>query len=155
MRGCSPISTGCGPAENHCPHADAAGSIKRPIVAGAAYIAAITETSIDQVNTVLQRRQWRLYRDEHPGPCSLGVPITATVDGAPWIDTIDYYEVETLTRHLRTAAFVVTAYLTGMRASEVLALEVGCCLDSQESDEPGRSARRHRIGMSTAAGLPR
>jgi len=122
--------------------------VKAHIVAGATYIAAITETPVARVNNVLKRPQWRQYRDKHPGPCSLDIPITATAYGAPWTDTIDFYEVETLARQLRTAAFVVTAYLTGMRASEVLALETGCCIDSQQAahtDEPSGGVRRHLI----------
>ena len=32
-------------------------------------------------------------------------------------------------RHLGTAAFIVCAYLTGMRPQEILGLRTGCCPD--------------------------
>lgn len=117
---------------------------KVPLATSATYIAAITQTSIPRVNAVCKRLEWRQYRDQHPGPCPLDIPITASVDGAPWIDAIDYHDVEMLIRHLRTAAFVVTVYLTGMRTSEVLALEPGCCPDPQQAGDTGE-ARRYLI----------
>lgn len=58
----------------------------------------------------------------------LPLPITGTVDGqTKWIHGIDFYRVETLCRHLATAALIVTGYLTGMRGEECRALEKGCC----------------------------
>lgn len=58
----------------------------------------------------------------------LPLEITGTVDGeTKWIDAIDFYDVESLCRHLATAAFIVIAYLTGMRGEECRALERGCC----------------------------
>lgn len=117
---------------------------KAPLATSATYIAAITQTPIAQVNVVSKRLEWRRYREQHPGPCPLDISITASVDGAPWIEAIDYHDVETLTRHLRTASFVVTAYLTGMRSSEVLALEPGCCPDPQQTGDT-TEARRHLI----------
>ena len=47
---------------------------------------------------------------------SNGVPIQ-DISGAP-----------ALMRHLGTAAFIVCAYLTGMRPGEILGLRTGCCL---------------------------
>ncbi|SIJ05582.1 phage integrase family protein [Mycobacteroides abscessus subsp. bolletii] len=117
---------------------------KIPVGASATYIAAITYTPIRGVETVLKRLQWRRYRDQNPGPCPLDIPITGRIDNEPWIEIIDYHEADTLTRHLRTAAFVVIAYLTGMRPSEVLALEPGCCPDPEQSEETA-DARRHLI----------
>ena len=59
----------------------------------------------------------------------LPLPITGTVDGhTKWINGIDFYRVQALCRHLATAAFIVTSYLTGMRAEECRALEKGCCM---------------------------
>lgn len=59
---------------------------------------------------------------------NLPLEIEATVGGdAKWIDAINFYDVEALCRHLATAAFVVIAYLTGMRGEECRALERGCC----------------------------
>ncbi|MCG7598028.1 hypothetical protein [Mycobacterium sp. PSTR-4-N] len=57
----------------------------------------------------------------------LPMPITGSIDGADWTPAINFYEVEELCRHLATAAFVVVAYLTGMRGEECRALERGCC----------------------------
>lgn len=54
-------------------------------------------------------------------------PITGRVDGEPWCDAIDFYEVEHLERMLMTACFIVTAYLSGMRSEEVRALRRGSC----------------------------
>ena len=62
----------------------------------------------------------------------LPLPITGTVDGhTKWINGIDFYRVQALCRHLATAAFIVTSYLTGMRAEECRALEKGCCMPSK------------------------
>jgi hypothetical protein len=59
---------------------------------------------------------------------NLPLVVTGTVDGqTKWIDAIDFYKVEDLCRHLATAAFIVTAYLTGIRGEECRALEQGCC----------------------------
>lgn len=57
----------------------------------------------------------------------LPMPIRGSVDGKAWTPAIGFYEVEELCRHLATAAFVVVAYLTGMRGEECRALERGCC----------------------------
>jgi hypothetical protein len=62
---------------------------------------------------------------------NLPLAITGTVDGqVKWIEAINYYEVEELCRHLATAAFIVVAYLAGMRGEECRALEHGCCQSS-------------------------
>lgn len=57
----------------------------------------------------------------------LPMPITGSIEGTDWTPAINFYEVEELCRHLATAAFVVVAYLTGMRGEECRALERGCC----------------------------
>lgn len=122
------------------------GQAKSSIATSVTYIAAITETPLDQAQNVLKRRTWRQYRDEHPGRCPLDVPITATVDGKAWIEAIDYHEADTLTRHLITAAFVVTTYLTGMRASEALALQTGCVEEqAEDQDTLDNGILRHTI----------
>lgn len=57
----------------------------------------------------------------------LETPITAQVDGVPWrTRPISYHEAPQLAALLRTACFIVIAYLSGMRTGEALNLERGC-----------------------------
>ena len=74
------------------------------------------------------------------------IPIDGTIGGKPWREVIDYREVWTLWRHLGTAAFIVCAYLTGMRPGEVLGLRSGCCPDREPDaeDAVGRHVIRGR-----------
>ncbi|WP_435278725.1 hypothetical protein [Rhodococcus yananensis] len=58
---------------------------------------------------------------------ALPVPITGTIDSRPWTGSINFYDVDNLSRLLSTAAFIVVAYLTGMRGEECRALRRGCC----------------------------
>lgn len=64
-------------------------------------------------------------------PLGHGAPmptaITGIVEGRPWCDVIDYYEVPRLRRMLILACYIVTAYLSGMRSEEARALRRGCC----------------------------
>ncbi|NQU37065.1 MAG: hypothetical protein HQ526_05635, partial [Actinobacteria bacterium] len=73
----------------------------------------------------------RLIRDmdfevsTEPDATSFPVPITATIQGRPWIDCIGYYEYEAtgaggpeLLGYLQTACLIVISYLTGMRDRE-------------------------------------
>lgn len=63
---------------------------------------------------------------------NLPLDIVGTVGGeTKWVETINFYDVETFCRHLSTAAFVVIAYLTGMRGEECRALERGCCRETR------------------------
>ena len=69
-----------------------------------------------------------LFRGLEPGDeADLPLEVTGTIDGERWTTAINYYEVGELCRHLATAAFIVIAYLTGMRGEECRALEHGCC----------------------------
>lgn len=113
----------------------------------AVYIAAIVDCHPKKVHQVLRQKGWRRYLVEHPGPCPLNVPITGMIDGGPWTAAVAFDQVGSLVRHLTTACFIVIAYLTGMRASEVLALDVGCCPDPEPRDMgvQASSARRHLI----------
>ncbi|WP_370123666.1 hypothetical protein [Streptacidiphilus sp. MAP12-33] len=81
------------------------------------YIAALTGASLHQVQSARDRTHPQLVDlvTANPGPCPLDVPVTATIGERPWRQAIDLNEVDTLVRHLVTAAFVVCAYLTGMR----------------------------------------
>lgn len=57
----------------------------------------------------------------------LPISITGTIDTRPWTSSINFYDVDNLSRLLATAAFIVVAYLTGMRGEECRALRRGCC----------------------------
>ncbi len=57
----------------------------------------------------------------------VGSQIVGEIDGNPWLTKrIDYSEARPLAELLRTACFIVIAYLSGMRTGEVLNLERGC-----------------------------
>ncbi|MGE3328063.1 MAG: hypothetical protein AB7N61_21935 [Acidimicrobiia bacterium] len=57
----------------------------------------------------------------------LPVAITGRIDTQPWTRGVNFYEVDELSHLLATAAFIVVAYLTGMRGEECRALQHGCC----------------------------
>jgi integrase len=78
-----------------------------------------------------------------PGPCPLDIPVTGRIAGKPWRAALDFNEAKSLRRHLATAAFIVCAYLTGMRPGEVLSLRTGCCPDPPAG--PGGRPGRHLI----------
>lgn len=83
-------------------------------------------------------------------PLRAGAPmpteITGHVDGNPWCDAIDYYEVPLLRHYLMTACFIVVAYLSGMRAEECRALARGCCAPA--NPEPGTPDHYEIRGIS-------
>ncbi|WP_406301118.1 hypothetical protein OHA61_00355 [Streptomyces sp. NBC_00885] len=57
----------------------------------------------------------------------LFAPITAGLDGVPWLPgPITYEQAPQMARHLSTACFIVIAYLSGIRPGEVLNLQRGC-----------------------------
>ncbi|MEV3871603.1 hypothetical protein [Streptomyces sp. NPDC049906] len=82
------------------------------------YIAARTGASLNQVTVRNQRRGLTRAVAERPGPCPLDLPVTGRIAGAPWREVLDFHEAPVLMRHLGTAAFIVCAYLTGMRPQE-------------------------------------
>lgn len=53
-------------------------------------------------------------------------PVAGLLGGHPWRGPIEYDEVEFLTRMLQTACYVVIAFLSGMRDSEVKHIKRGC-----------------------------
>lgn len=79
----------------------------------------------------------------------LPMQITGSIDGKAWTTAINFYEVEELCRHLATAAFVVVAYLTGMRGEECRALERGCC---RTHTDPAPGQLHYRIHGRTFKG---
>ncbi|MFC5334703.1 site-specific integrase [Mycobacterium branderi] len=110
------------------------------------YIAGITGCPATTVESVLRQPKWQRYLTQNPGPCPLDVAITATIDEQPWTHDIDHFQIGSLLAHLNTACFIVIAYLTGMRPSEVLALRAGCCPEpAPATDRDGSATRRHLI----------
>ena len=73
-------------------------------------------------------------------------PVTGQIAGKPWRAALDYGEAPALMRHLGTAAFIVCAYLTGMRPGEILGLRTGCSPDPVPGPDgqPGRHLIRGR-----------
>ena len=65
----------------------------------------------------------------------LDVEIRGQIEGERWVAAIDFYEVDAWVRRLATACAVVTAYLSGMRPEECLALKRGCCQPSDPTDK--------------------
>lgn len=102
------------------------------VAAACTYIAGLTGAPPQQVTNRIKLPRWSSYRDEHPGPCPLSIPILGRIDGRPWTDTIDFTEAAGLMRHLGTACFIVLSYLTGQRPGETLGLRTGCCPDPGE-----------------------
>ena len=70
----------------------------------------------------------------------MDVPVTGRIAGKPWRTSLDFNEAPGLMRHLGTAAFIVCAYLTGMRPGEILGLSTVCCPDPSPGPDgkPGR-----------------
>jgi integrase len=52
--------------------------------------------------------------------------VSGLLDGRPWLEAIDYHQVEELTRVLVGACAIVICYLSGARVGEVLTLRRGC-----------------------------
>ncbi len=70
----------------------------------------------------------------------LTTPVTGTLDGRPWTTQIRYSDVPVLAIMVRTACYVVIAYLSGMRDSEIKHLRRGCT--SRRLDSDGNVVRR-------------
>jgi len=82
------------------------------------------------------------YLDTRPGFC---------LDGSPWLDRIAYsnsgYDsLGTLARMLQTACYILIAYLTGMRDSEIKHLARGCA--HCERDSNGTAYRWKITGLA-------
>ncbi|MGW7278855.1 hypothetical protein ACWGIV_11225 [Streptomyces sp. NPDC054844] len=104
---------------------------------------AVSATFIGGMLGVNQRQVSRFLKDcpevlegqKFADGAPLELPITATIDGRLWTESIEFTEAKQLGLHLSTAALVVIAYLSGMRPEEVLHLEHGCA--SREEREDG------------------
>lgn len=70
----------------------------------------------------------------------LTTPVTGTLDGRPWTTQIRYSDVPVLAIMVRTACYVVIAYLSGMRDSEIKHLRRGCT--NRRLDADGNVIRR-------------
>ena len=79
----------------------------------------------------------------------LRAPIRFLLDGRPWRGEFEYAGVEEACRMLQAAAYVVIAYLSGMRDSEVKHLEVGCISRSYRTDG---TVHRRRINSRAFKG---
>jgi hypothetical protein len=104
------------------------------------YISGVTSASPRQVELAADREGLAALAAQRPGPCPLDIPVTGRIEGKPWRTVLDFNEARSLMRHLGTAAFIVCAYLTGMRPQEILGVFTGCCLDPApgQDGEPGR-----------------
>jgi len=97
-------------------------SLKGQIFLARTYIGGITGASCGQVRMISNREGLTAAAAQRPGPCPLDVPVTGRIAGKPWRVSFDFNEVPALMRHLGTAAFIVCAYLTGMRPQEKRAI---------------------------------
>ncbi|MFI6743515.1 hypothetical protein ACIBI9_62510 [Nonomuraea sp. NPDC050451] len=111
------------------------------------YVQGLTGAAKSQINTLLVREGLVAAAAERPGGCPLDVPVTGTIAGSPWRDTLDLGETDRLMIHLGTACFIVIAYLTGMRPGEVLGLRTGCCSDPEQGGDG--TTGRHLIRGKT------
>ena len=82
-------------------------------------------------------------------PVRVGAPLDVAIEGQiggkPWLDAIDFYEVDAWVRRLATACLVVIEYLSGMRPEECLNLRRGCCHQSDPADALSGFEIRGRI----------
>ncbi|MCX4776821.1 hypothetical protein [Streptomyces sp. NBC_01264] len=76
----------------------------------------------------------------------LRVPVRGLLDGKPWHGPIEYADVEPLTRMLQTACYIVIAFLSGMRDSEVKHIKRGGV--SAWRDEDGHVVRRRLTSLA-------
>ena len=117
----------------------ATGTSAEPAVARA-YIGGVTGASRYQLDQVITKGGLVGAVAKRPGACPMDVPVTARIAGRLWRTSLDFNEAPVLMRHLATAAFIVCAYLTGMRTQEILGLRTGCCPDPIVGSDgrPGR-----------------
>ncbi|WP_406140242.1 hypothetical protein OH828_26750 [Streptomyces anulatus] len=115
---------------------------RTPLAPAALFLSAKTGTPVKKIHQVMRKPHWRAYIKDHHEPATLDTPVTATLGGQPWHESFEFYRSSTLIKHLVTACFIAISYLTGMRTGEVLALETGCCPDSNADQA---AATRHLI----------
>lgn len=76
----------------------------------------------------------------------LWTEVRGRLEGQPWLEKISYGGVELLARLLQTACYIVVAYLSGMRDSEVKHLQRGCL--TVWRDESAQVVRRRVTGLA-------
>jgi hypothetical protein len=76
----------------------------------------------------------------------LWTEVRGRLEGQPWLEKIPYGGVELLARLLQTACYIVVAYLSGMRDSEVKHLQRGCL--TVWRDDSGQVVRRRVTGLA-------
>jgi integrase len=127
-------------------------SQKGQIFLARTYVGGITGASRGQVRAFGDREGLTVAAAQNPGPCPLDVHVTGRISGKQWRTFLEFNELPTLMRHLGTAAFIVFAYLTGMRSQEILGLHSGCCPDPAPGPDgkPGRHLiRGHEFKTAT------
>ena len=102
------------------------------------YLAATLGVSHAHLALIMGKDKWRRMPVRIGAPIE-GITIRGRIDGKPWVESIDFYEVDALVSLLATACMVTTAYLSGMRSKAVRALERGCSRRIEASrDSPER-----------------
>ncbi|WP_307072175.1 hypothetical protein [Streptomyces canus] len=74
--------------------------------------------------------------------CPLAHAPQGRLEGRPWLERISYYDVARMERLLLVSCWIVIAYLSGMRDSEIKHLKRGC-LSVQQA--PDGHVYRHRL----------
>lgn len=77
---------------------------------------------------------------------NLFTPVTHLIDGEPWLPSFDFNGFRSIMRHLQTACYIVIAYQSGMRDSEIKHLEAGCI--SRKRDREGLVYRRQITSLT-------
>lgn len=113
------------------------------------FIAGTLGVTIHQVSKELERQPDLIQELGTAPDAPMDLPVTARLDGRPWIGSLDFEAVGLLTTHLNTAALVVVAYLSGMRPEEVLHLQRGCCT----RDDTGDGVVRYRVSGRHFSGV--
>ncbi|MFI7676369.1 integrase [Actinophytocola sp. NPDC049390] len=122
-----------------------ASRIRDEVCLATTYLSGITGASRSQIDKLNQRHGLAAVAAQRPGPCPLNIPVTGRIADGPWRQALDFAEAPVLMRHLGTAAFIVCAYLTGMRTGEVLGMRTGCCpnpeptTDENTNENTGRN----------------
>lgn len=92
----------------------------------------------------------------------LNITVNGSIGGVPWIEGVSLDPIRddsltVLTQMLQAACYIVIAFLSGMRDSEIKHLRAGCC--ASEADNQG-NAYRWKVsslafkGESTSIGVP-
>jgi hypothetical protein len=76
----------------------------------------------------------------------LWTEVGGRLDGKPWLGKVAYGDVELLALLLKTACYIVVAYLSGMRDGEVKHLQRGCL--TVWRDESGQVVRRRVTSLA-------